>query len=59
MAEICLECLNKSFYENKKELTEKDVIMDWDLCEDCGEWKMCVIRIKRKHKFFIFNKFKR
>ncbi|MBQ6530088.1 MAG: hypothetical protein IJP94_04290 [Clostridia bacterium] len=46
MAEICLECLNKAF-KNKKPLREKDVIMDYDLCEDCGEWKMCVITIKR------------
>ena len=44
MAEICLECLNKAF-KNKKPLREKDVIMDYDLCEDCGEWKMCVITI--------------
>ena len=46
MAEICLECLNK-VCKNQKPLREKDVIMDYDLCEDCGEWKMCVITIKQ------------
>lgn len=47
MAEFCLDCFNK--YISKKKITEKDVIMDYDLCEECGEWKQCVITIKKKH----------
>ena len=35
MAEFCLDCFNK--YISKKKVTEKDVIMDYDLCEECGE----------------------
>ncbi|MGN0181638.1 MAG: hypothetical protein ACI4DP_04390 [Candidatus Ornithomonoglobus sp.] len=50
MSEICLECLNKHLAEKNKQLREKDVIMDFDLCEDCGEWKPCVITIKRKNR---------
>lgn len=51
MAEFCLECYNKYFSD--KEVSEKDVIMDIDLCEECGEWKPCVIRIKEKNIFKI------
>lgn len=54
MAEFCLDCFNK--YISKKKVTEKDVIMDYDLCEECGEWKQCVITIKEKN---IFKKVKR
>lgn len=49
MAEFCLDCLNK-YYKDKK-LTEKDVILGEDLCEECGERKPCVIRIKQKNDF--------
>ena len=57
MAEFCLDCFNKYFSD--KQLTEKDVIMDIDLCEECGEWKPCVIRIKEKNIFKIMkNKIK-
>lgn len=54
MAEFCLDCFNK--YISKKKVTEKDVIMDYDLCEECGEWKQCVITIKEKN---IFKRVKR
>ena len=46
MAEFYLECFNKYFSDEK--LTEKDVVMDDDLCEECGEWKPCVIKIKKR-----------
>lgn len=49
MAELCLDCFNQCIGGEK--LTEKDVIMDIDLCEGCGEWKPCVIRIKEKNIF--------
>lgn len=49
MAEFCLDCFNEYFSDKK--VTEKDVIMDYDLCEECGEWKPCVIRIKEKNIF--------
>jgi len=47
MAEFCLDCFNKYFSDKK--VTEKDVIVDIDLCEECGEWKPCVIRTKEKN----------
>lgn len=46
MAEFCLDCMNK--YAVDKKLTKKDVIMDIDLCEGCGEYRSCVIVIKEK-----------
>ena len=46
MAEFCLDCYNKYFGE-KEQLSAKDVIMDYDLCEECGQWKPCVISIKK------------
>ena len=50
MAEICLDCFNKEREEyNEPPLTEKDVILDDDLCEWCGEIKPCVILIKEKN----------
>ena len=45
MAEFCLDCMNK-FYKEK--LTEKDVVLEMDLCEECGEWKPCIVKIKQK-----------
>lgn len=49
MAEICLDCFNKYFEDIK--LTEKDVITDIEFCEECGELKPCIIRIKEKNVF--------
>ena len=49
MAEFYLECFNKYFSDEK--LTEKDVVMDDDLCEECGEWKSCVIKIRKRSIF--------
>ncbi len=45
MAEYCLDCLNK--YMEDKKLREQDVVTAPDFCEDCGEWKSCVITIKK------------
>ncbi len=49
MAEYCLDCFNQ--YLSDEKLTEKDVVMDDDLCEACGGWKPCVIKIKKKYIF--------
>lgn len=57
MAEFCLDCLNK-YYKDKK-LTEKDVILDEDLCEECGKWKPCVIKIKQKRFSVIKSLYKK
>jgi len=46
MAEFCIECLNKTVFI-KRPLKEKNVVLSYDICEDCGEWKPCVIRIKK------------
>lgn len=58
MAEICLDCYNKEATENnKKTLSEKEVILEDDLCEMCGEIKPCIIIIKEKNivkRFFSF-----
>lgn len=48
MAEICLDCLNKYTMNGKKPLKEKDVILSDDWCEECQEWKPCVITVKPK-----------
>lgn len=38
-------------YSLYEKLTEKDVVMDDDLCEECGEWKPCVIKIRKRSVF--------
>lgn len=48
MAEFCLDCLNKYLMEKNSQLTKEDVTMDMDLCEGCGKWKPCVIKIKKE-----------
>lgn len=47
MAEFCLECFNRL---NDTKLTEKDVLLEDDLCEGCGIVKPCVIAIEKKPK---------
>ncbi len=49
MAEFCLDCFNEYFADEK--VTEADVLMEEDLCEGCGEWKPCVIRLRRRSPF--------
>lgn len=48
MAEFCLECLNKYIMPENEQLTKEDVATDVDFCEGCGEWKECVISIKKE-----------
>ncbi len=43
MAEFCLDCQNKL---DRTHLTEADVILDYDLCEGCGQYAPCVIRYR-------------
>lgn len=54
MAEFCIDCMNKFILRPGQKLTEKEAITEEDLCEGCGEWKPCVIVIKKKYrkKFF-------
>ena len=56
MAEFCLDCLNKFIGDEKERLAEDDVVMDWDFCEECEKWKMCVIKKKRKLNLLRFMK---
>lgn len=42
MAEFCLDCFNRIEGTHYK---EKDVTMEMDFCEGCGEIKPCVIRL--------------
>lgn len=48
MAEFCLKHYNEMFDEN---LTEKDVVLEMDFCEGCGDIQPCVICEKRKSIF--------
>ena len=48
MSEICLDCFNKDIENEKEKLTKRDVVLEYDLCESCGEWKPCVIVIKER-----------
>lgn len=45
MAEFCLQHLNEMLNET---LSEKDVVLEMDLCESCGEIKACVMSIKKR-----------
>ena len=46
MSEICVDCWNK--IKNAKD-TEKMYIVskDLDLCEECGEYKHVIVRMKK------------
>lgn len=44
MAEFCLKCFNEMTGEH---FTEKDVILEEDLCEGCAEVKPCVVAVKK------------
>ena len=46
MAEFCLDCWNKL---NDSNFTEKEYLIsrEPDLCEECGEWKPVIIRVRR------------
>lgn len=43
MAEFCLKCFNEL---NGTCYTKGDVIEDDDLCENCGEYKKCVVSLR-------------
>lgn len=48
MAEFCLACWNKIMDTNdppKKFILSRNL----DLCEECGEWKPVIIRVKRRY----------
>lgn len=50
MAEICLECYNNECLEyNEKNLSEKDVMLENELCEWCEKIKPCIVIIKEKN----------
>lgn len=48
MAEFCLECFNRLGGTN---YTRRDVVLDPDLCEECGEVKPCVVVLRRRVRF--------
>lgn len=45
MAEFCLECFNKIHHRN---YTKSEVWLEYDLCEECGEIKPCVMELSPK-----------
>lgn len=48
MAEICLDCWNKI---NETEDDEKKYVLskEFDLCEECGEWKPVIIMERKAY----------
>ena len=40
MAEFCLDCWNKL---NGTDDTEERYVFEWELCEECGEYKPVII----------------
>lgn len=44
MSEICLDCFNKL---EGKHYRQSAVILGDDWCEDCGEYKPCIIRFRK------------
>lgn len=49
MAEFCLACFNQKLNPTGKELTEEDVILQWDFCEGCGKNLPCVVQIIKEY----------
>ena len=48
MAEFCLECWNKIM--GTKDTKRKFIMTrDLELCEECGEWKSVIVRVKRRY----------
>lgn len=45
MAEFCLDCFNKL---GGTSYTRRDVVLDQDFCEGCGEVKPCVVVLRRR-----------
>ena len=43
MAEFCLKCFNEI---NETSYRENEVWLEEDLCEDCGEWRRCVMGLR-------------
>ena len=53
VAEFCLKCFNEMFRErNKRDLTEKEVRLETDLCEGCGQVRPCVMEVRKRQKPF-------
>lgn len=50
MAEFCLECWNKIM--GSDDPPQKYIFSsEPELCEECGEWKLIIIRIKQRYVF--------
>ncbi len=50
MAEFCLDCWNK--INGTSDSSEKYIFSrDMDICEECGQWKPVIIRVKRRFRF--------
>ncbi len=48
MAEFCVDCWNKIMESNDP--PQKFIISrELDLCEECGEWKRVIIRVKGRY----------
>lgn len=52
MAELCLDCFNEIMGKKYK---KRHVKLTYDLCENCGKQKECVVIVVRTpFKFFIW-----
>lgn len=58
MAEFCLECWNKL---NSSNFTEKEYVIsrEPDLCEECGQWKPVIVRVRRFPALYVLGSFLR
>jgi len=58
MAEFCLDCWNKL---NQSHFTEKEYILsdELDLCEECGQWKPVIVRVRRCPALYTLRQFLR
>ncbi len=56
MAEICLDCMNEL---DGTQLTEADVILEEDFCEECEQFAPCVMRYRTPPEKILWKLFHR
>ena len=55
MAEICLDCVNRSRKrKGKPEIAEYEVRLYTDFCERCGTWKPCILRFRSTPEVLLY-----
>jgi len=46
MAEFCIDCENRMMGPGWEPIDPSDVYLDWDFCEGCGQWCMCIVSFR-------------